>query len=132
MPPCPLELGEKSSLPSRGVLFVGDRGVMLVEGAGGPPRLLPYEKTREYPKPAETIPRVTGHHRDWLDACKGGRPASSNFEYGAKLTELVLLGVLSLRARQRIYWDAANMQARNLPEADALIHGTYRDGWKIA
>jgi hypothetical protein len=67
-----------------------------------------------------------------LDACKGGRPASSNFEYGAKLTELVLLGVLSLRARQRIYWDAANMQARNLPEADALIHGTYRDGWKIA
>jgi len=72
------------------------------------------------------------HHRDWLDACKGAQPASSNFEYGAQLTELVLLGVLSLRARRRIYWDAANMKARNLPEADALIHGTYRDGWKIA
>ena len=39
MPPCPEELGEKSSLPGRGVLFVGDKGVMLVEGAGGPPRL---------------------------------------------------------------------------------------------
>jgi hypothetical protein len=39
--------------------------------------------------------------------------------------------VLSLRAGQRIYWDAANLKARNLPQADALIHETYRDGWKI-
>ena len=104
---------------------------MRVEGAGGPPRLLPYERTREYRKPAASIPRVKGHHRDWLDACKGGTRASSHFGYGAKLTELVLLGVLSLRAGQRIYWDAADLKARNLPQADALIHGTYRSGWKI-
>ncbi len=57
--------------------------------------------------------------------------ACGHFGYGAKLTEIVLLGVLSLRAGQRIYWDAANLKARNLPAADALIHETYRDGWKI-
>jgi predicted dehydrogenase len=131
MPPCPAELGEKASLPRRGILFIGDKGVLLAEGAGGSPRLLPYERTREYQKPAPSIPRVKGHHRDWLDACKGGPRASSHFGYGAKLTELVLLGVLSLRAGQRIYWDAANLKARNLPAADPLIHGTYRDGWKI-
>ncbi len=131
MPPCPAELGEKFSLPRRGILFVGDRGVLLAEGAGGPPRLLPYERTREYRKPAPSIPRVKGHHRDWLNACKGGPRACSHFGYGAKLTEIVLLGVLSLRAGQRIYWDAANLKARNLPAADALIHETYRDGWKI-
>ena len=87
MPPCPAELGEKSSLPRRGILFIGDRGVMLAEGAGGPPRLLPYERTREYKKPAASIPRVKGHHRNWLDACKGGPRACSHFGYGAKLTE---------------------------------------------
>jgi hypothetical protein len=131
MPPTPAELGEKFSLPRRGILFRGDRGVLLAEGAGGPPRLLPYERTREYRKPTPSIPRVKGHHRNWLDACKGGPRACSHFGYGAKLTEIVLLGVLSLRAGQRIYWDAGNLKARNLPAADALIHETYRDGWKI-
>jgi hypothetical protein len=60
-----------------------------------------------------------------------GPRACSHFGYGAKLTEIVLLGVLSLRAGQRFYWDAANPKARNLPQADALIHGTYRNGWKL-
>ncbi len=45
---------------------------------------------REYKLPPETIPRSKGHHRDWLDACKGGPAASSNFEYGARLTEICL------------------------------------------
>jgi hypothetical protein len=57
--------------------------------------------------------------------------ACSHFGYGAKLTEIVLLGVLSLRAGQRIHRDTADLKARNLPQADALIHGTYRNGWKI-
>ncbi|NLY00668.1 MAG: Gfo/Idh/MocA family oxidoreductase [Rhodopirellula sp.] len=131
-PPCPPEIPAGSSLPGRGALFVGDKGKMLCDGAGGAPRLLPYEKTADYVKPAETIPRSKGHHRDWLDACKGGPAASSNFEYGARLTELVLLGILSLRLRKKVFWDAANAQARGLPEADPIIRESYRKGWEIA
>ncbi len=131
-PPCPAEIPPKSSLPGRGVLFVGDKGKMLCDGAGGAPRLLPYEKTAEYVKPAEKIPRSKGHHRDWLDACKGGPAASSNFVYGARLTELVLLGVLSLRLRKKVFWDAAKLEAVGLPEAEAIIRGSYRKGWEIA
>ena len=89
-------------------------------------------KTPAYQRPPETLPRSKGHHRDWLDACKGGVPAGSNFEYGAKLTELVLLGVLSLRAGKKLFWDSAKMKARGLPEADALIRESYRKGWEIA
>ena len=117
-PPCPEELPRGSTLPGRGVLFVGDQGKMLCDGAGGMPRLLPYEKTAEYKKPPERIPRSKGHHRDWLDACKGGTPASANFEYGARLTELTLLGVASLRTGKKIYWDAAAMKAVDEPELD--------------
>jgi predicted dehydrogenase len=131
-PPCPDEIPEGSSLPGRGVLFVGDKGKMLCDGAGGPPRLLPYEKTPAYQRPPETLARSKGHHRDWLDACKGGAPASSNFGYGARLTELVLLGVVSLRAGKRLLWDSAKMQARSLPGADAFIKESYRKGWEIA
>ena len=131
-PPCPEELPEGSSLPGRGVLFVGDKGRMLCDGAGGPCRLLPYERTREYQKPEKTLPRSKGHHRDWLDACKGGEPASSNFGYGAKLAELILLGIVSLRAGKKIFWDAANMKARGLAAADPFLKEEYRKGWEIA
>jgi predicted dehydrogenase len=130
-PPCPEELPEGSALPGRGALFVGDKGRMLCDGAGGAPRLLPYERTSQYVKPAEVIPRSKGHHRDWLDACKGGPAASSNFQYAARLTELTLLGVLSLRTGKKLHWDAPNMQARGLPEADAIIKEPCRKGWEI-
>ena len=131
-PPSPDELPPGTLLPARGVMFVGDKGRMLCEGAGGPPRLLPDERNQEYQKPKPTIPRSKGHHRDWLDACKGGPPASANFEYGARLTEIVLLGILSLRTGQKIYWDAENMRASGLPAADAIIKESYRTGWRIA
>ncbi len=130
-PPCPEELGEGAALPGRGVLFKGDKGLMLCGGAGGDPQLLPKQKMDEYKRPAETIARSNGHHRDWLDACKGGPAASSQFGYGAKLTVLTLLGVLSLRTGKKLSWDAANMKVRGLPEADAFIKEQYRKGWEI-
>jgi predicted dehydrogenase len=122
---------EGQPLPPRGVLFVGDRGAMLCGGAGGTPQLLPVSKAGSYTVPPPTIPRSRGHHRDWLDACKGGPPASSNFEYGARLTELALLGVLSLRLGRRIDWDAEKMEARGLSDAEPIIKEAYRDGWNI-
>jgi hypothetical protein len=54
----------------------------------------------------------------------------SNFEYGARLTENVLLGVLSLRlGGKKIYWDSRNMKAIGLPEADVIIKEPIRKGW---
>ena len=122
---------EGKTLPGRGALFFGDKG-LLFSGFASKPLLLPEEKNAAYKEPAKTLPRSKGHHRDWLDACKGGPPASSNFEYGAQLTELLLLGILSLRTGKRINWDAANMKARNLPDADAIIKDSYRKGWEVA
>jgi hypothetical protein len=74
---------------------------------------------------------VEGHHADWLRACKGGPTACSNFAYGARLTELVLLGNVALRTRRRIRWDAENMRATNAPEAEQYVRGTYRPGWEV-
>jgi predicted dehydrogenase len=127
-PELPAGLSGKESLPGRAVLFIGDQGTLLCGGAGGKPRLL--GPSKDPPKP--TLPRSPGHHRDWIDACKGGKPAGSNFEYGARLTEIVLLGVLALRSDKRIEWDAAQMKAKGLPEVDALIKESYRPGWEIA
>lgn len=129
-PATPADWPAAESLPNRGTLFVGDKGIMFAAGAGGEPRLFG-DLDKEFERPEPSIPRSKGHYRDWLDACKGGEPASSNFAYGAGLTELALLGVLSLRTGQRIDWDAKNMQATNVPEAAAIIKETYRPGWGI-
>lgn len=115
--------------PSRGVLFFGDQGTLFCGGAGGAPRLLGNNK---FPTPPASIPRVKSHARNWLDAIRGGDPAGSNFGYGSRLTEIALLGALSLRTRQAIQWDAANMKAVGNDAADAIIREAYRDGWKLS
>ena len=120
-------LGEENN----GILFVGERGLITCAGWSGMPRLLPLERHREYVRPAKTLPRVAGHHADWLQACKGGRPASSNFGYGARLTALILLGNVALRTRKLLRWDAAGMRATNAPEADQFLREDYRAGWEL-
>jgi len=120
-------LGEGNS----GIIFVGEKGIITCAGWSGMPRLLPLELHREYKRPAKTLPRVEGHHADWLQACKGGKPASSSFEYGARLCEFIMLGNVALRAQKLIRWDGPNMKITNAPEADQYLRSTYRAGWEL-
>jgi len=117
-------------LPTRGVLFIGEKGVIQCDGAGGAPRLFP-ESLRAAPKPAATIARSKGHHADWIAACKGGPQASSHFGYGAHLTEITHLGTLALRLKKPIVWDGAAMAVTGNAAADEIIRGSYRAGWEL-
>jgi len=132
-PPRPEELGEGRDLigGGNGILFVGDKGKLMCEGWAGSPRLVPMEKTREYKKPQASIPRSKGHHRDWINACKGGNLASSNFDYSGHLAEVVLLGNVAIRAQKKILWDGPNLKALNCPEANALLRPEYHNGWVL-
>lgn len=133
-PERPAELAEGENLEGggNGIIFVGDKGVISCGGWGGAPKIFPSSKMQSYQRPAKTLPRSEGHHRDWLKACKGGPPASGNFGYGARLTEIVLLGNLALRAGQKIEWDAVNLKAKHAPQADRFIKEPSRRGWEIA
>ncbi|PWU17097.1 MAG: gfo/Idh/MocA family oxidoreductase [Verrucomicrobia bacterium] len=126
-----LEPDDQLGANGNGILFVGDKGMLTCPGWAGRPLLLPGSKDEAYKRPPATLPRVKGHHRDWLDACKGGKPASSNFQYGAALTEVGLLGLVAMRVKKKIYWDAKAMKATNAPEADKLLKESYRSGWEI-
>jgi predicted dehydrogenase len=115
-----------------GILFVGEKGFITCAGWSGMPRLLPLSLHRAYERPAKTLPRLEGHHADWLQACKGGKPAASNFEYAARLCEFVHLGNVALRTRKVLQWDGPNMKATNAPEADRYLKGEpYRAGWEL-
>jgi predicted dehydrogenase len=116
---------------ANGIFFVGKKGIITCAGWSGMPRLLPLSRHREYKRPKKTLPRVEGHHADWLRACKGGPPASSDFSYSARLTEFLLTATVALRARKLLRWDGPNMKATNAPEADRYVKGAYRKGWEL-
>jgi predicted dehydrogenase len=132
-PPRPADLEADRNPPGVGAIVLGDRGTITYgsHGAGGV-RIVPETKMRDYQRPAETIPRVPGHHRDWVDAIREGRDAGSNFGYGAPLTEAALLGAVAIRfPGRKLEWDAAAMRFTNLAEANAYVNPPYREGWKL-
>ena len=136
MPERPEELESGRQLPDNGVLFVGDKGKMTVVNFGGSPRIIPEEKMREYKRPPETLERVEGgedgHERNWIRACKGGKPAGSNFDYSGPMTESVVMGNLAIRyPHQKLEWDGEKMEVTNFEEANQLVNPPYRQGWSL-
>jgi hypothetical protein len=70
----------------------------------------------------ETIWRSPGHHQEWIDMIKGVRPAYSQFDIAAYLTEIILLGCIALRiGKRRMEWDGPNMLSPNIPEAAKFV-----------
>jgi predicted dehydrogenase len=137
LPPIPEELEPGRKIPESGAFIIGDKGTIMHDshGADGV-RIIPETKMKAYDLPEKTIPRVNGSHEDdWLRACKegkGGTPASSNFNYGGPLTELVLLGVLAIAAKdQTLKWDSKNLKFTNNENANKLLHKVYREGWSL-
>ncbi len=136
-PPIPEGLPGDLTLGGNGALIVGDKGVIKhgSHGAAGAV-LLPESRRAQYSDPKPYLDRVpqtdNAHEADWLQACKGGTPASANFEYGGPLTEMVLIGVLAIRMKdQRLDWDGDNLVVTNNEAANALVNPTYRDGWSL-
>lgn len=131
--PMPPDLEPDEKGVDTGAVVIGDKGTILYgsHGAGGV-RIIPQKKMDEYQRPAKKLPRVRGHHWDWLQAIRTGGRAGSDFSYGGPLTEVALLGVIALKfPGKKLEWDAATMKFRNSPEANQHIHPPYRKGWKL-
>ena len=120
-----------AELPDRGVMFVGEKGHIMDRAYSAGPELLEPELKENFQVPPKTLPPTNGHHQDWIDAIRGGSAASSNFAYGAHLTEITLLGVVALRVGKKIHWDHDSMRVTNSDEADRIIKGSYRSGWEL-
>jgi len=135
-PPLVLELEKKyeRKLGGNGTLYVGDKGIMYTETYGNGTRILPEEAHKAFPAPDKTLPRVKGgHHGDFFQAVRGGQPACSNFEVASRLTEVVLLGALAMKAGlgNKVEWDGPNMKCTNIPDLNRHIGRQYRKGWEV-
>ncbi|MCL4201042.1 MAG: Gfo/Idh/MocA family oxidoreductase [Pirellulaceae bacterium] len=125
------ELVKERNVPQWGsaVLFIGTDGMLITDY--GRHQLLPENKFVDFKRPEPFIPNSIGHHREWIEACKTGGVTTCNFDYSGALTEAALLCNVALRTGKKIEWNAADMKAVGVPEADALLRREYRTGWTL-
>ncbi len=129
-PPLPDGMNPDRKLPGSGGLYYGDKGTMLSIHCGGA-RLVPETDMKGFKKPEPFLPRGMNHYEDWVDACKTGRKASSDFDYSGPLTEAILLGNIAVRTGKKILWDSKNMKITNCEEANGYLRRQYRQGWSL-
>ena len=124
-PPRPAELQEGRDLPAEGNMYVGDKGKILEN------RIIPESRMKSYKLPPKTLQRRSGTWGEWVEAIRGGEPASCNFEWASIITEAVLLGNIAIRTGKKLDWDGQNMRFTNDKAANKYIEEPYRSGWSL-
>lgn len=118
-----------------GMFIIGDEGVLYSPKMHlmGKPIVLPKSKMEMAKKIPATLPRVKyGDHRlNFVEAVRGDiKKSTSNFSDIAKLTEVVLLGNLTLRTGEDVVWDAKAMKAIDgSSKMNSFIDAPMRSGW---
>jgi predicted dehydrogenase len=134
--PAGLEQGRRMGDLDGGILLVGEKGAIMSGCYGESPRIVPESLMKKYKRPKKTIERIPegkdGHEKDWIRACKTGKPASSNFDYSGPLSEAVLMGNLAVRFPDReLLWNGQAMEVTNDADANAYVRRDYREGWHL-
>ncbi len=135
-PPMPAGLSPESqrvfSRDNDGIMYVGDKGILVAGFNGDNPRVYPESKKYQAP-PRER--REGAPPRDlaidqFVAACKGGPAPLANFEIQQPVTEAFLLGCLAQRLPgQRFEWDSARTRVTNSEAANRWIDPAYREGF---
>ncbi|NIJ32340.1 Gfo/Idh/MocA family protein [Sphingomonas oligoaromativorans] len=136
MPPTPPDLPAGVSMnPGGGVLFIGDKGMLMHETYGEKPMLIGEGTAERAAAIPQTLPRIAGgrdgHEMNWIAAIRGETKASSPFADATLLNETMLLGMVALRAGQPIRYDGTAGQITNVPDANRFLRRDYRAGWTL-
>ena len=133
MPECPVKYVDLKKI-DHGAMFEGSKGwliadfgsrVIFPQGNGA-------NMTYYHPRKKEAlIPPLGDFQREWINACKGNLKTSCDFDYGGKLIEMMLLGLVAYRAGRKISYDGAEGRVTDCPEAEALLRRKYREGWTL-
>jgi predicted dehydrogenase len=130
--------------PGGGAFIVGEKGTLVHGEYGMFPYVIPRTEFPEYEQPrpqftrGQRPPGGSGnvvrnrHEMNWINAIKGEDEISCPFSYAAKLTETMLLGIVSLKAGgAKLEYDGQEMAFTNNAEANQFLHREYRDGWML-
>jgi hypothetical protein len=126
------DAGEKQGKDSAGTLIVGTEGKLYATAHNATFILLPEEKFKDVQreKPGK-LEQSHGHEQDWLEACKGGKPAWANYDYAGPFTEFNMLGNVATQFEGILEFDPLACKIVNNPDADRALRYEYREGWSL-
>jgi predicted dehydrogenase len=119
---------------NEGVMYVGDKGIVIGGFNGSHPRVYPESKTYQAPPPNqnEYDERHDAAVLQFIAACKGGPAPLASFQTQAPVTEAFLLGCLAQHAPwQRYQWDTATKRITNTDSANQYIDPPYRKEYAV-
>ncbi len=126
------QVGGTKELEDEGLLFIGDKGMILCGFSGNNPRLIPAPKDAAPAAPRRRGQRGGGGQRAWLGACKGGKvKPGANFEFSAVVTEALQLGNISVRTGERLSWDHEAGRITNASGMEQYVRPERRAGWEV-
>ena len=116
-----------------GIMYVGDKGILLAGFNGNHPHVYPESSKYQIPAPgAHSGPHFDIAIDQWLAACKGGPAAVANFEGQSPVTEAFLLGCIAQRLPgDFLVWDTNNMRITSSEKANALVAPPARAKYRI-
>ncbi len=131
-----LKLPKGDPLPDQGAMFIGEDGRrlllphfmqlprLIVNGAYQSIDIPKFDPNGEAGKPTVSYD-VEGdkHYHEFVDACLGKAKCSAPFSYSAKLTEVILLGVIAAQfPGQTLNWDGKNARFKE-EDANKFLKG---------
>ena len=126
-------LDEGQPVQSQGSYLIGEKCTLYSGSHCQGTRLWPSNVNAETPKPKELVKRSPkGHAGDFLEGCRTGQHLlpSSNFDYAARLTEIVLAGNLACLVGEQITYNFKDGKTNNA-KANELLKRQPRKGWEL-
>ncbi|MFO1499069.1 MAG: Gfo/Idh/MocA family oxidoreductase [Verrucomicrobiota bacterium] len=84
---------------------------------------------------SEGLSQRTGGERlfqqEWVDACKGDKRTSCDFDYAGTMMEQMLLALVAYRVGKKLEYDSGAGRVTNVPEANEFLSRKYRSGWSL-
>ncbi|WP_236973980.1 Gfo/Idh/MocA family protein [Membranihabitans maritimus] len=135
-----LKLPNGDDLPAQGAMFIGEDGRrlllphfmelprLIVKGEYQDLEIEKYDPNKSLGEPVRDYAGESPkHYHEFVDACLGKAECSASFDYAAKLTEVILLGVIAAQfPNKKLHWDGKNAKFKE-EEANQFLSGNYRD-----
>ena len=142
--------GVDMSVGGEGIMYSGERGRLLTAYMEGPPRVFdssgrlisaperltpknaPFLRSRPE-LGASAVGAEAEHYLEWVHACQGGPPASTNYNFEKPIVESLMLGNIAIRTQELLEWDTVHFRlTRGSARASSLLKPTFRSPWSIA
>ena len=117
-----------------GVAFIGNTGTLVVDRGGW--EVIPEWKDGK--AQTEAVPvkegRRTGvdpHAENFVESIKSRARTNASVDSAANTAVVAHLGNVSYKLGRKVHWNHQTRLFENDPEANALIHPSYRDPWVL-